>query len=274
MSILPEQEAATDRLDLDVLNPFRRALDGAKPLLGIWSMLNSANAVEGLVLSGYDWLLIDSEHSPISLADTIDLLRILEKSPTVPIVRLIGNDPNVIKQFLDAGAQTIMLPHIESRKDAIAAVEAMRYPPRGRRGVAALHRASRFGRVPDYLSCADKSVYLIVQVETERALGQLEDIIAVDGVDAVFFGPADLAGSMGLIGQPDHPRVTTAIESALDRVRGTRKAVGVLAPNLSIASRHAKAGFDFISIANDCALLLGAADRALSEVRTQTDQKA
>jgi 4-hydroxy-2-oxoheptanedioate aldolase len=243
-------------------NPFRDAISASRPLIGVWSMLNSTNAVEGLAWSGFDWLLIDGEHSPVTLADAMSHLRTLAATPTIPIVRLAWNDPVLLKQYLDAGATTLMLPYVQDQHEAASAVRAMRYPPNGRRGVAAMHRASRYGRVRDYLQRADQELFLIVQIETLDALSQLDAILAVDGVDAVFFGPGDLAASMGLTGRADHPDVTAAIDAGLIRVRQTTKAAGVLAPNPTIAEHHICAGFDFVSVANDFALLLNAADTA------------
>ncbi len=247
-------------IETDFVNPFRIALSQRRPLVGIWSMLNSSNAIEGLGWSGFDWLLIDGEHSPLSLEDALTHLRILAGTPTVPIVRLVWNDKILLKQYLDAGAQTVMLPYVQSASEAAAAVAAMRYPPRGQRGIAGLHRASRYGRIRDYAERADSGLFLIVQVETREALSHLEEIASVDGVDAIFFGPGDLAASMGMTGHPEDPRVTAEIEAGLERVRMSAKFAGVLAPNAAIAERHIRSRFDFVSVANDCAILFGTAD--------------
>lgn len=250
-----------------LINPLRTAISAGRPLIGVWSMLNSTNVVEGLAWAGFDWILIDGEHAPVSLADAMAHLRALGGSPTIPIVRLVWNDPILLKRYLDAGATTIMLPYVQNAEEAGRAVRAMRYPPHGERGVAAMHRASRYGRVPDYTRQADQSLYLIVQIETRAALAQLASICAVDGVDAVFFGPGDLAASMGLTGQAGHPDVTAAIEAALATVRASGKAAGVLAPDAVIAERHLRSGFDFVSVANDCAMLFSTADAAAARFR-------
>lgn len=240
-------------------NPFRRALQGGRPLVGIWSMLNSSNAVEGLGWAGYDWLLIDGEHSPISVADALSHLRILAATPTVPIVRLPWNDPILLKQYLDIGTQTIMLPHVESAAEARRAAAAMHYPPRGSRGVAVMHRASRFGFESGYLSKASDAVYLIVQAETVAALEAIDEIAAVDGVDAVFFGPGDLAASMGKLGRAGDEDVTRAIDAAAAKVRAAGKAAGVLAPTPELAERHVRNGYHFVSVANEAAMLFAGA---------------
>lgn len=248
-------------------NPFRNALSAGRPLIGAWSMLNSTNAVEGLAWSGFDWLLIDGEHAPVTLGDAVAHMRAMMATPTIPVVRLAWNDAILLKQYLDAGATTVMVPYVQRAGEAASAVRAMRYPPRGDRGVAVMHRASRYGRVRDYVTRADDSLYLIVQIETPEALDNLNSILATDGVDAVFFGPGDLSATMGFPGKADHPDVTAAIEKGLAKVRRTTKAAGVLAPNAAIAERHIRSGFDFVSVANDCALLLGAADAAAVHFR-------
>ena len=252
-------------------NPFRAALAAKRPLIGIWSMLNSVSATEGLGWSGYDWLLIDGEHAPISLHDVLAHCRTIAATPTIPIVRVLRNDPSLLKQHLDAGVGTIMLPYIQTAAEAATAVEAIRYPPAGIRGVAAIHRGSRYGRLKDYVTRADETLFLILQIETKEAMDRCEEIAGVDGVDAVFFGPGDLAASMGLPGQAGHPDVTAAIEEGLRRCRPSGKAIGVLAPNDDLSERCIRAGFDFVSVANDCALLFRNADGAAARFRSVAD---
>lgn len=243
-------------------NGFRTALAQGRPLIGIWSMMNSVDGTEALGWAGFDWLLIDGEHAPVSLHDAMAHCRALAGTPTVPIVRLMWNDRLLLKAHLDAGITTIMLPYVQSAEEARAAVAMMRYPPAGLRGIASMHRASRYAREKDYPTRAAESLFLIVQIETLQALERCEEIAAVDGVDAVFFGPGDLAASMGLTGQAAHPDVTAAIEDGLRRCRPSGKAVGVLAPDDEIAERHIRSGYDFVSVANDFALLLRNADAA------------
>lgn len=252
----------TDKTNLlqQMQNPFRKALLQQRPLTGIWSMLNSDNAVEALSWSGFDWLLIDGEHSPVTLADTMSQLRILAASPTIPIVRLVDGNPSRLKRYLDAGVQTFMLPQIDTAEMAMAAVEAMHYPPRGTRGVAAMHRASRFTQVRDYIPNASDSLFLIVQVETQAAIENVEAIAAIDGVDAVFFGPGDLAASMGKLGQPADPEVTAIIGEASVKVRRYGKACGVLAYNADLAEKYIADGFDLVSVANDANLMVTSAN--------------
>jgi 4-hydroxy-2-oxoheptanedioate aldolase len=255
-------------------NAFRAALANGRPLIGIWSMLNSVDATEALGWSGYDWLLIDGEHAPVTLQDAIAHSRAIAATPTVPIMRLVWNDPQLLKQHLDGGITTIMLPYVQSAEEAARAVQAVSYPPRGTRGVAAMHRGSRYARINDYVTKANAEIFLIVQIETVSAMERCEEIASVEGVDAVFFGPGDLAASMGFPGQAGHPDVTAAIEEGFRRCRPTGKAVGVLAPNDEIAERHIRSGFDFVSVANDCALLFRNADAAAARFRRVVDAAA
>jgi 4-hydroxy-2-oxoheptanedioate aldolase len=241
-------------------NPFRHKLENSDgSILGIWSMLNSFNVTEGLAWAGFDWLCIDGEHAPVDIDDATASLRILDGTPTLPILRLAWNDRILIKRHLDAGAQTLMLPFVQTAEEAREAVSQMHYPPRGRRGVAGMHRASRFGAMPDYLHNASESLFLIVQIETLEAMESLDDILAVDGVDAVFFGPGDLSASMGLLGDAGAQAVSDLICSVLPKVKAAGKYAGTLAVTDAQSEGFIYAGFDFVSVANDCALLFGSA---------------
>jgi 4-hydroxy-2-oxoheptanedioate aldolase len=248
-------------------NPFKSALRGSRPLVGVWSMSNSTNAIEALGHSGYDWLLLDGEHSPQELADAMNHLRALAASPTMPIVRLATNDATLFKRYLDAGVTTVMVPYVQDVAQARAAVQGMYYPPMGQRGVAVMHRASRFGRVADYLRTANDGMCLIVQLETQEAIAQLEDIAAVDGIDALFLGPGDLSATMGHLGQPDHPKVQEVIADAFQRARRAQIPMGILAANPAAAERYIAMGFAFVSVANDLAMLVHTADATAARYR-------
>lgn len=252
-------------------NPFKSALQGGRPLIGVWSMSNSTNAVEALGHSGYDWLLLDGEHSPQELADAMNHLRALAASPTMPIVRVATNDAILFKRYLDAGVTTLMVPYVQNPAEARAAVQAMYYPPAGQRGVAVMHRASRFGRVPDYLRNANEGLCLIVQLETLAAIARLEEIAAVDGVDALFIGPGDLSATMGHLGQPDHPKVQEVIADAFQRAKAAKIPIGILAPNPAAAERSIAMGFAFVSVANDLAMLVQTADATAARYRELAD---
>ncbi len=252
----------------DISNRFRRALAGAdRPLIGAWSMLDSFNVTESLGWAGFDWMVIDGEHGPVELADAMHHLRILDATPTAPIVRLCWNDPILLKRHLDAGVGSFMLPFVQSAQEARAAVDAMHYPPRGSRGMAGGHRASRFGHVPDYFNVAADSLFLICQIETAQALENMEDILAVEGVDAVFFGPSDLSASLGEPGAPTGDMVTRAILDARDRAAKSGKFVGVLGADDAQSETFIAAGFDFVSVAIDAALLARGATAAADRFR-------
>lgn len=244
-----------------LVNPFRQALSEGRPLVGVWSVLNSSAVVEGLCWAGFDWIMIDNEHVPAELGDTLSHLRSTGGTPTIPMVRPPWNDEVMIKRYLDIGVQTLMLPHVQSAEEAKAAVAATRYPPEGKRGVAGMHRASRYGRTPGYMAKAADGLFVIVQIESEAALINLEEITAVEGIDAIFFGPGDLSANLGHLGQPDHPDVLSKIEAGRETVQRMGKFTGVLATSPETAALHIKNGFNFVSVATDGGLIFGAADK-------------
>lgn len=232
-----------------------------RPLAGLWACAGSPLVTEILAGAGMDWLLIDMEHSPNDLASTLAQLQVIAAYPTTPVVRVPIGDAVVIKQVLDLGAQNILVPMVSSASDARAAVEAVRYPPRGRRGVgSALARSARWNRVDDYLRTADEHVSLFVQVETAEAVANAEEIAAVNGIDGVFVGPSDLAASMGLIGQQTHPDVTAAVRRAFAAVRAAGKPVGVNAFDPAAAQAYVDAGASFVLVGADVAMLARASE--------------
>ena len=214
-------------------NRWIQRIGGARPRFGLWLASGSGYVTEICAGSGIDWVLLDQEHAPNDLRTTLDQLQVLAGYPDVDVVvRPPAADPVSIKQLLDIGAQNIIVPMIDGPGEAAAAVAPTRYPPEGIRGVgSALARASRWNRISDYLVTADDGVSLTVQVESTAGLAALGDIADVDGVDAVFIGPADLAASMGRLGQPEHPDVVTAIENALVTIVEHGKSAGVNAFN-------------------------------------------
>ncbi len=245
------------------LNPtFRDSLAAAeRPLAGIWVCSGSPLVAEICAGSGMDWTLIDMEHSPNGLESVLAQLQAVAASPITPVVRVPAADVVTIKQVLDLGAQNILVPMISSADEARAVVAAVRYPPRGRRGVgSALARSARWNRVDDYLTNADAYVSLFVQVETLAGVEAAGEIAAVDGVDGVFVGPSDLAASMGLLGQQTHPDVTAAVLRAFDAVRGAGTPVGVNAFDPAVAQAYVEAGASFVLVGADVAILARASE--------------
>lgn len=236
-------------------NRFKSAILEGRQQIGLWCSLPGSYVAEAVAGSGYDWLLFDTEHSPSDPLTVLPQLQAVAPYDVSAVVRPASNDAVLIKRFLDFGAQTLLIPYVQSREEAEAAVAAMRYPPDGVRGVSSLTRATRFGRVPDYGRTAHTQLCLLVQIETRVALDRLEDIASVEGVDGVFIGPADLAASLGLVGQPDHPHVTAAVEDAIARLRAIGKPSGILTPNESFARRCIELGTTFTAVGIDAGLL-------------------
>lgn len=240
-------------MDLPV-NRFKQRLLAGESQIGLWCALSSAYATEVVAGSGFDWLLIDTEHSPGGLETTLAQLQAAAPYATSPVVRPEANDPVLIKKLLDIGAQTLLVPFVQDAGEARAAVAAMRYAPAGIRGVAGTTRATRFGRVKDYFRRAHEELCLLVQIETREALGQLEAIAAVDGVDGVFIGPNDLAASLGHVGEMTHPDVVAALEDAILRLKAIGKPSGVYAPP-DLARRCLQIGTTFTAVGGDIGVL-------------------
>jgi len=251
------------------VNRWMERIGAGRPRFGMWLASGSSYVAEICAGSGIDWVLLDQEHAPNDLRTTLEQLQALAGYPDVDVlVRPPSADPVVIKRLLDIGAQNIIVPMIDDADEAGAAVAATRYPPAGIRGVgSALARASRWNRISDYLSTADSSVSLTVQVETVAGLTHLGDIADVDGVDAVFIGPADLAASMGKLGQPEHADVVSAIEAALATIVAHGKSAGVNAFNEKVARRYVDAGASFVLVGADVALLARGAEQLVERYR-------
>ena len=241
-------------------NPFKRALAEGRPQFGLWAALADAYVTELLATAGFDWLLIDNEHAPNDVRSTLAQLQAVAAYASHPVVRPVRSDSALIKQLLDIGAQTLLLPMIDTAEQAAEAVAATRYPPQGIRGVgSALARASRWNRIPDYLGAASDELCVLVQVETVQGMENLSAIAGVEGVDGVFFGPADLSASMGLLGKPGDKRVREAICNGIAVVRSAGKSAGVLATDPSIAEEYLAAGAVFVAVGTDTGVLSRAA---------------
>lgn len=240
-------------------NPLRALLAQDRPTFGLWCSLPHPLSVEALASCGFDWMVIDTEHTAVTLPQVMGLLQAVAPWPCMPTVRAGSLDAVEIKRLLDLGAQTLVIPNIRDADEARAAVAATRYPPEGIRGAAGLTRASRFGLIADYTATANDRIGLILQVETAAALAGVEAIAAVPGVDVLFIGPADLAASMGLPGQPGHPAVRAAVLDGLVRIAAAGVAPGVLTLDPGFARECVAAGSRFTAVGIDTELLLGAA---------------
>ena len=245
-------------------NPFKEALARGERRVGLWLSMADPVAAEIVATAGFDWLLIDGEHAPNDVRSTLATLQALQAYPSHPVVRVVTAEPHHLKQVLDIGAQTVLVPMVDTAEQARTMVAATRYPPEGIRGVGAYGaRVTRWGLRRDYLAVANDEVCLLVQAETPTALGNLEAICAVDGVHGVFIGPADLSSSMGHRGNPGHPEVQAAIEAAIRTIVGCGKAAGILTPDIALASRYLEIGATFVAVGLDV-MLLGQAARKLA----------
>jgi 4-hydroxy-2-oxoheptanedioate aldolase len=246
--------------DLPV-NRFKRALREGRRQIGLWTSLGTGTSAEILAGAGFDWLLIDTEHSPTELPMVLDQLRGMEGGTATPIVRPAWNDAVIIKRLLDVGAQSLLVPYVQSAEEARRAVAATRYPPDGIRGVAVVHRANRYGRVKDYHTRANAEMCVLVQIETRRALAELEAIAAVEGVDGLFIGPSDLAGDLGFLGNNRHPDAVAAFADACARARKAGKPIGILAPVEEDARRYLEMGFSYVAVGSDIGVLRNAVEQ-------------
>ena len=236
-------------------NEFKRAVREGRPQIGLWSSLCSNLSIEVIASSGFDWILIDTEHAPNEVPMVHSQLQAMAAGTAAPVVRPAWNDMVMLKRLLDVGAQNFLVPYVQTPEEARAAVAATRYPPRGVRGVASLHRGNRFGRVKDYYTSADEQICVIVQIETRLALQNLDAIAAVEGVDGLFIGPSDLSAALGHLGNLTHPEVRAAIEDAFERIRKAGKAPGILAP-VEAETRHwLSKGAVVMAVGSDLGLL-------------------
>jgi 4-hydroxy-2-oxoheptanedioate aldolase len=242
------------------VNTFKQALRTGRPQIGLWAGLADSYVAELLATSGFDWLLFDGEHAPNDVRSLLAQLQAVAPYPVHPIVRAVVGDTALIKQLLDIGAQTLLIPMVETAEQARALVAATRYPPHGVRGVgSALARAARWGQVEGYLARAEEELCLLLQVESVRGLDNLDAIAAVDGVDGVFFGPSDLAASMGLLGKSTDKVVQSAVVNGIAAVRRAGKAAGVLTTEIPVARSYLEQGATFVGVGTDTVLLTRAA---------------
>jgi len=242
------------------VNAFKESLRAGRPQIGLWCGLANAYVIELLASTGFDWLAIDAEHAPNDPQSVLSQLQALAPYPVHPLVRTASDDATLIKQYLDIGAQTLLIPMVESAEQAQRVVAATRYPPVGIRGVdSALARASRWNQVGDYVHTCAEQLCVLVQVESVPGLQNLAAIAATEGIDGVFFGPADLSASMGLLGKSADPRVQEAVVSGVDTIRRAGKAAGVLSSDPLVTRKYLDAGALIVAVGVDTTLLVGAA---------------
>ncbi len=237
------------------INPFKQALRQRQQQIGLWLGLTDNSATEICATAGFDWLLLDGEHTPNDLRSLRDQAQTIAGYPgTHAIARVPVGDTALIKQYLDLGLQTLLVPMVDTAEQAARLVRAMRYPPHGIRGMAG-SRASRWGLYPRYAFEANDQVCLLVQAETSTALRNLDAIAALDGVDGIFIGPADLSASMGHVGNPNHPQVQAAIDDAIVRIVRAGKAAGILTSDEHQARHYLALGATFVAVGLDTVLL-------------------
>jgi 2-keto-3-deoxy-L-rhamnonate aldolase RhmA len=252
------------------MNPFRQLLkaSGSHPPIGTWIMSASPIVAEAVGHAGFDWGVVDMEHTPLDMMEVIHLLQALSATKLVPVVRVPWNEPVMVKRVLDAGAQTVLFPFVQNADEARRAVAATRYPPQGVRGMAGMSRGSKFGTAPNYATTANKGMGVIVQLETPEACANLDAIAAVDGVDAIFVGPADLSGAMGHVGQATHPAVMDLMTKVAQRCAQLGKPCGTVGGTPDVVAQYRAAGFSYLAIGSDLGLLMRSIAQSLTALRT------
>jgi 4-hydroxy-2-oxoheptanedioate aldolase len=241
-------------------NNFKHALQNGEQQIGLWAAMADSYAAEMIANTGFDWLLFDGEHAPNDPRNILPQLQAVAPYPTNAVVRPVQADAALIKQYLDTGVQTLLVPMVDTAEQAAQVVAATRYPPAGIRGVGAgLARASRWNQVDNYLHECQEEICVIVQIESVTALNNVAEIAAVEGVDGVFFGPADLSASMGYLGKPAEPEVKKAIVAGVEKVKDAGKAAGILAVDKVVAREYLSLGVLFVAVGVDTTLLVNAA---------------
>lgn len=248
-------------------NLFLKGIKNREPQIGLWVSLCSNYAADVVATAGYDWALLDMEHSPNEIGIVMSQMQAFSAGETTTITRPMWNDPVTVKRLMDVGAQSLLFPMVQSVEEAQLAVSATRYPPEGIRGVSGTQRGNHFGRVKDYFEKVHQETCVIVQIETMHALSQVEAIAKVDGVDGVFFGPADLSADMGKLGQVNDAQLWEHISNGAKAVEAVGKPAGTLVLDPVKASNLFNDGFTFVACGSDLSLLARGADNLLSDVK-------
>jgi 2-keto-3-deoxy-L-rhamnonate aldolase RhmA len=253
-------------------NPFRKLLAQPQVPLGTWLMSGAPSTAEAMGCIGFDWLVVDMEHVPIDYKDAYQILQAVAGTNAVPVIRLAWNDAVLVKRALDIGAQALMFPFVQNAEEARRAVASTRYPAAGEpfpgtRGFAAMHRASRYTTAADYGRRANEGIFRMIQLETPAAIEHLEEIAAVDGVDAIFMGPGDLSSAMGVIGNVAHPSVQAALKDAAERCRRIGKPVGTVGPTPEMVKDFIGYGYHFVAVASDMGMMMRQANQFFSALK-------
>lgn len=254
------------------LNAFKRGLASGDTQYGLWAGLPDNSVAEIVAGAGFDWLLIDHEHGLFELRDIFSYLQAVAPYEVAPIVRPVDDNPALLKKLLDMGAQSFLVPMVEDAAQAEAIVLSLRYPPEGKRGLGtSMARGARWNQVPGYLKKANDEICLVVQVETSSAMENLDEILAVNGVDGVFIGPSDLSASMGHVGNAGHPEVVAVINDALARINAAGKYAGLLCMEPTMVNNYREQGAHFIGVGVDTLILTQGARRLAEQFKTGID---
>jgi len=253
-----------------MINEFKQKIQqGQEIQLGTWMMTGSDTVAEAMATVGFDFLVLDQEHVPVDSLDAIRIDRAVRAASqhTIPLYRLAWNDPVLIKRALDGGANSLMIPFVNTVEDAQRAVDASYYPPMGKRGFAAVHRASSYGNNPDFVRESREELCLILQLETPEAIDNLEEIAKIEGITGFFIGPGDMSASMGHIGQPSHPEVQAMIKKGLDKCLQLNIPCGIVGGTPELANKYQQMGFRFVALGSDMSYLMARAKEQLAAVR-------
>jgi 2-keto-3-deoxy-L-rhamnonate aldolase RhmA len=253
------------------VNPFRELLKQPSVPLGTWWMSGAESTAEAMGCAGFDWLVVDMEHVPIDYKDAYHILQAIAGTRATPVIRLAWNDVVMVKRALDIGAQTLMFPFVQNAEDAKRAVASTRYPTatdlNGTRGFAAMHRASRYATAAEYGKRANDGIFKMIQLETPAAIAKLEEIAAVDGVDALFMGPGDLSASMGVIGNVADAKVQAALKDAAARARAVGKPIGIVGPTPEMVGQFIDWGYSYVAVASDMGMMMRQANAMITALK-------
>jgi 2-keto-3-deoxy-L-rhamnonate aldolase RhmA len=253
-------------MDLPV-NHFKKNLLRNPPQIGTWLVSTSPWVAEAMGCAGFEWLVVDMEHSPLDYMTAVSMMQAVAGTPAQSIVRLPWNDRVMTKRTLDAGAQTLMFPYVQTVDEARMAVESTRYPMAGARGISSMQRGSRFGTVPNYLKRASEQICVIVQIETPEALSRMPEIAELDGVDALFVGPGDLSASMGHIGDMGHPEVQRRLAEGAQIARDAGKGCGIIGGTPEMAKTYIDMGYTFVAVSTDMSMMMSKAAEILAAMK-------